>query len=71
MSGFRFGEPMSKIVRNEFMGSWLLFSLLCLTIVGIPLALLYLLTGTIRIEEEIADPEGFVAAFRARTIAKR
>jgi hypothetical protein len=56
---------MPKIIRNEFMGSWLVFWLLCLTIIGIPLALLYLLTGTIRVETEMKDPEEFVAAYRA------
>jgi uncharacterized membrane protein len=62
---------MSKIIRNEFLGSWLLFTLLCLTVIGIPLALLYLLSGTIRIENEMEDPEQFVAALRAGKIAKR
>jgi hypothetical protein len=56
---------MSKIVRYEFMGSWLLFWLQCVTIIGIPLAILYLLNGTLRIEDETADPENFVSAFRA------
>ena len=40
---------MSKIIRNEFMGNWYVFWLLCLTGIGLPLALLYLLDGTIRI----------------------
>lgn len=56
---------MSKIVRYEFMGSWLLFWLLCITGIGIPVAILYLLNGTLCIENEIADPEEFVSAFRA------
>ncbi len=57
---------MSKIVRHEFMGSWLLFWLQCVTIILIPFAILYLLNGTLRIEDEIADPEEFVSAFRAK-----
>lgn len=57
---------MSKIVHYEFMGSWLLFWLLCITGIGIPFAILYLLNGTLRIEDEMADPEQFVSAFRAR-----
>jgi|HubBroStandDraft_5_1064220.scaffolds.fasta_scaffold304040_1 hypothetical protein len=61
---------MSKIVRNEFMGSWLLFSLLCLTVIGIPLAILYLLTGTIRIENEMEDPEKFIADLRAGNVGR-
>lgn len=56
---------MSKIVRYEFMGSWVLFWALCVSVVGIPLALLYLVNGTVRIDQELADPEAFVAAFRA------
>jgi hypothetical protein len=56
---------MSKIIRYEFMGNWLLFWLLCITGIGIPFAILYLLNGTLRIEDEMADPEQFVSAFRA------
>jgi len=56
---------MSKIIRYEFMGNWLLFWVLCITGIGIPFAILYLLNGTLRIEDEMADPEQFVSAFRA------
>ena len=55
---------MSKIVRYEFMGSWWIFWFLCLTTVGIPIALLYLLSGTLRIENEMDNPEEFITAFR-------
>lgn len=55
----------SRIVRYEFLGSWLLFWLYCVTGIGLPLGLLYLLSGTIRIEEELEDPSRFVAEFRA------
>jgi hypothetical protein len=61
---------MSKVIRNEFMGNWLLFSFLCITLIGIPLALLYLLTGTIRIETEMEDPEQFVVAYRTGRLRK-
>jgi hypothetical protein len=61
---------MSKIIRNEFMGSWFLFSILCITGIGIPLAVLYLLSGTIRIETEMTDPEQFIAAYRAGKVRK-
>lgn len=57
---------MSKIIRYEFMGSWLFFWLLCITVILIPVATLYLLNGTLRIEDEMTDPEQFVSAFRAR-----
>ncbi|HEY3439550.1 MAG TPA: hypothetical protein VGK29_02310 [Paludibaculum sp.] len=55
----------SRIVRYEFLGSWLLFWLLCITMVGLPVALLYLLHGTVRIDEEIEDPSRFISEFRA------
>jgi hypothetical protein len=55
---------MPKIVRYEFMGNWLIFWILCVSMVGIPIAILYLLNGTLRIEHELADPEEFVSAFR-------
>lgn len=57
---------MSKIVRYEFMGNWFYFWLMCITTVGIPMAILYLLNGTLRIEEDFDDPERFVAEYRAR-----
>jgi hypothetical protein len=58
-------DPMSKIVRYEFMGNWFTFWLLSVTVIGIPVALLYLLSGTLRIENDMADPEKFVEQFRA------
>jgi hypothetical protein len=57
---------MSKIVRYEFMGSWFFFWLLSITVIGIPLALLYLISGTLRIESAMEDPERFVEQFRLR-----
>ncbi len=59
---------MSKIVRHEFMGSWVVFWLLCITGIGIPVAILYLLNGTIRIETELDNPEEFLDAFRRRKL---
>ena len=56
---------MSNLVRYEFMGSWLLFWLLCITIIGLPVAFLYLVNGIVRIESELADPEAFVSEFRS------
>ena len=60
---------MSKIVRYEFMGSWLYFWLMCITVIGLPIALLYILNGTIRIEEELKDPERFASEFRSGKLA--
>jgi hypothetical protein len=62
---------MSKIIRHEFMGSRALFWLLCVTGVGLPLAILYLVEGTIHIESEVADAEEFVAQFRAGKLKSR
>jgi hypothetical protein len=62
---------MSKIIRYEFMGSWFLFWLLGITVLGIPLAILYLLSGTIRIEHEIEDPERFVELFRSGALRSK
>src|SRR5215831_19160151 len=39
---------MSKIVRYRFMGSWWWLWVLCVSGIGPPLAVLYLLTGTVR-----------------------
>jgi hypothetical protein len=61
---------MSKIIRHEFMGSWLLFWFLCVSLIGIPLALLYLRVATLRIEDDLDDPEQFVAEFRQGKLAK-
>jgi len=61
---------MSKIVRYEFMGSRILFWLLSVSGVGIPLAILYLLNGTVRIEDDMDDPERFIAAFRSGGLKK-
>ena len=39
------------------MGSWWWFWLLCLSGLGAPLAFLYLLTGTVRLETDTDNPE--------------
>ncbi len=56
---------MSKIVRYEFMGNWFYFWLLSITVIGIPVAILYLLSGTLRVESAMDDPEKFVEQYRA------
>jgi hypothetical protein len=57
---------MAKVVRSEFMGNGIVFWLLCVTIVMIPVAVLYLINGTLRVEEELNDPEEFIKRFRNR-----
>jgi hypothetical protein len=57
---------MATIVRYEFMGSWFYFWLLCITGIGLPLAFLYLVNGTVRVEDQVEDAERIVSALRAR-----
>ena len=61
---------MAKIARFEFVGNTLLFWFLCMTGIGIPLAVIYLLSTTIRIEEEIDNPMEFLDQFRAGKFRK-
>ena len=62
---------MSKIVRYEFMGSWLLFWFFCVTVIGLPLGLIYYRNGMVRIEDEMDDPEEALAAYRAKKTGPR
>jgi hypothetical protein len=55
---------MGKIQRKEFIGSPILFILLCLSIVGIPAAILYLRSATVIVEEEVDDPTSFLEHYR-------
>ena len=61
---------MARIVRHEFLGSMLGFWFLCITGIGIPLAIVYLLGMTVRIEEEIENPTEFVEKFRMGELGK-
>jgi hypothetical protein len=56
---------MATISRYEFMGSWFYFWALCITGVGLPLAFLYLLNGTVRVEEQVEDGERVMSALRS------
>ncbi|HYK89031.1 MAG TPA: hypothetical protein VE398_09685 [Acidobacteriota bacterium] len=56
---------MSKIVRVEFVGKRWLFWLLFFSGIAMPYAILYLLEGTVRVEEEIEDATQFLQDFRA------
>ena len=61
---------MSKIVRWEFMGSPFLFWFLCITIILIPAAVIYMVNSTLKIENELDDPEKFIEHVRAGKPAK-
>jgi len=56
---------MAKIVRHEFIGSPIIFFALSLSIIGIPLAVLYLICGTVTVEEDIEDPAQFLVQYKA------
>ena len=57
---------MSKIVRYEFLGSRWVFLLLCLTGIGIPLGVLYLLESLAVVHEDLQDPTEFLEQWRRR-----
>ena len=56
---------MSKIVRYQFMGNWIIFGLLFLSGFGLPFAILYLFARLVRTETEMENPEEFLADYRA------
>ena len=55
---------MAKVARWEFVGNWWRFWLYSISIIGIPLAILYLINGTLRIEEEVPDAEALLVKLR-------
>ena len=56
---------MNKIIRRQFLGSWVLFLVLCLSILGIPVAILYYKESMVIVEEELENPSAFLDAYRA------
>ena len=56
---------MATISRYEFLGSWLYFWIACITVLGIPLALLYLINGTVRVVEQVDDVDRLLTKLRA------
>lgn len=56
---------MSKIVRYEFVGNWFWFWLTCISIIGIPFAILYFMNGLLRLDSEMKDPEAFLRDFKS------
>jgi len=56
---------MGKIVRYEFLGIPTLFWFMCITVIGIPMAILYLISATVRVEESLEDPTQFLEKYRA------
>jgi hypothetical protein len=64
-------SSMSSVTRFVFMGRWWLFALLVLSIVGVPLAILYLLNGTLMIRTEMDDPESFITQLQTGRLPAR
>jgi hypothetical protein len=62
---------MDKITRREFVGSWVIFWLLCVTIIGIPVAILYFINGTVTIEQQIDNAERFMEEFRGGGLSRK
>jgi hypothetical protein len=56
---------MDKIVRREFTGSWTMFTILSLTGIGIPFAVLYLIDNIAEIHTEVKDGEEAFAQIQA------
>ncbi|MEK7395592.1 MAG: hypothetical protein AAB116_01530 [Candidatus Poribacteria bacterium] len=61
---------MGKIIRREFLGSRIRVTLLCLTGIGIPIAIIYIIEATVTIEEEVEDPSDFTKMFRAGKLGR-
>jgi len=51
---------MGKIIRHEFLGSRFVLTLLCLTGIGIPVAIIYLIEATVTIEEDVDNPLSYI-----------
>ena len=56
---------MNKVIRRQFLGSWVLFFVLCISILGIPIAILYYKEQMVTVEEELENPSAFLDAYRA------
>jgi hypothetical protein len=56
---------MGKIIYREFLGNRLVFLLLCLSGIGLPVAVLYLLEWTVTVEENVDSPRVFLDSFRS------
>ncbi len=50
---------MDRIKKREFVGSQLLLWIMSISIIGLPLAVVYLINGTIETEFEVEDADQF------------
>ena len=53
-------DDVGKIVYHEFLGSRLLLTILGLSVIGIPLAVIYVLENTVTVEESVESPSEFL-----------
>lgn len=56
---------MGKIVYHQFLGSQFFVVLLCLTVVGIPMAILYAVQCTVTVIEETPNPSKFLEKWKS------
>jgi len=55
---------MGRVIRYEFVGNWLVLTLLFVSVIFIPFGVVYFILATVKIEEEIENPNEFIAAFK-------
>jgi len=53
-----------KIVRYEFLGSYVYVCVAFFLVVTIPLAVIHIITTTVRIDEELKNPSEFLAQYK-------
>jgi hypothetical protein len=58
---------VGRIIRREFLGNRFYFLALCLTGVGIPIAIIYLLECTVTVDEEVDNPSEFLEKWKGPT----
>ncbi len=56
----------SKIVRYEFLGSYLYVFLTFLFVVTIPIGIIYIITSTVRIDEDLENPSEFIEHVKSK-----
>ena len=57
---------MGKFIRREFLGNRFILWLLWMSVIGIPIAIIYLLESTVTIEESMEAPNEFVERLRGK-----
>ena len=55
---------MGKVITREFLGERWIVLLLWFTVIGIPIALIYVMEMTVTVEEEMEKPGEFVERYK-------